>query len=429
MADAAGLFGPSPWEVQQAQQQAQRQQVMDMSRMDATQMGKYGMLSAGAGIADWAAPKMGGVNMAQQQAQKTQEVMGTVGTDFSTSDGMMRKANEFRVAGDLRTAGMLTMKANELKRQEAAAALATRKQDFQEGEAADLKRLQVESAIEAKRAALQQQADAAKLRSEDMRYSADQRAEAAKYAADARREIAMLMASLKQSQGNGAGGSATPPKNLTREARLKWELEHGMIDQAAYDSAMSASPGGVLRQKQQDAVNASVSQFDLIKGNISNLANVGPDGKVTLKPAAQSLFGQYAQYRPEMTMSQESVDAKVALEALTDQVMLANLADAKQRVGQSFGSMQVQEWDKFTNQLKSLKRAQSEASATSALAEVLSFIEKKRNVLNVALGTPNTAEMERTVPGAPPAPAKPPAAGGAKPKTVIRFDAQGNMVK
>jgi len=215
--------------------------------------------------------------------------------------------------------------------------------------------------------------------------------------------IATLTAEMKRagiearSAAAGAGGTA-PPKNLTREARLGWELENGMIDQATYDAAMSASPGGVLRQKQVESANTARSSFEAVKRNIDQLYDAQSG---SLKPAAQSLFGQYAQYRPEMSMSQESVDAKLALEGLTDQVMMANLADAKARVGQSFGSMQVQEWDKFTQQLTSLKRGLSEKQAAESMKYVLNFIKTKGNVLETALSKPNTVSPPAVKPQAP----------------------------
>jgi hypothetical protein len=123
MATDTGLFGPSPWEVQQAQQQAQQQQLMSMSKMDSNQLGKFGLMSAGAGLGDMLAAKLGGVNPALQHAQQSEQIFGQGDTDLSTSAGLMAKANQFRQAGDLRTAMALTLKANELKKQESKAAL------------------------------------------------------------------------------------------------------------------------------------------------------------------------------------------------------------------------------------------------------------------------------------------------------------------
>ena len=269
-----------------------------------------------------------------------------------------------------------------------------RKQDFQENDAMSLKREQLAQKAELKKEQLQQEMEAAKLRSQDARYTADQRREAASEATAMRGQIAQLMAEMRRlgiEAKNSASGDAKP-KGLTREAGLKWELDNGKIDQATYDAAISASPGGVLRQKQTDAMNTSETGFAAVERNVDQLYD---QKNKSLKPAAKSLFGQYAQYRPESTMSQESVDAKLALEGLTDQVMMTNLAEAKARVGQSFGSMQVQEWDKFTQQLTSLKRGLSEEQAATSMANVLDFVKNKRAVLKKALNTDNVIQADR----------------------------------
>jgi hypothetical protein len=135
--------------------------------------------------------------------------------------------------------------------------------------------------------------------------------------------------------------------------------------------------------EKSDAAQSANMQFDAIERNIEQLYD-SREGK--LKPSAAELFGQYAQYKPDALLSQQAVDAKNALDSLTDQVMITNLTDAKERVGQSFGSMQAQEWDKFTRQLISLKRSQSPKSAAEAMKYVTNFIKTKRKVFDVAMG-------------------------------------------
>ena len=385
---ADGLFGPSPWEIQQTQQQAMVQNAAAYAQQSPLERAAAGMYQAGGMLGGMGAEALGGKNVAVEQAKRQEQIMGSGDEDLGTSAGMAAKADQFRKAGDLRTATALTLKANEMKRQEAAAALAAQKetraqtkQDFDMEERFKLDKEVRLGQLENKKKELEQQLiianqnDATRKEGNQIRLTLGQLAN----------EIARLRVEAK-SAAAGAGGAA-PPKNLTREARLGWELENGMIDQATYDAAMSASPGGVLRQKQVESANTARSSFEAVKRNIDQLYDAQSG---SLKPAAQSLFGQYAQYRPEMSMSQESVDAKLALEGLTDQVMMANLADAKARVGQSFGSMQVQEWDKFTQQLTSLKRGLSEKQAAESMKYVLNFIKTKGNVLETALSKPNT---------------------------------------
>jgi hypothetical protein len=199
-------------------------------------------------------------------------------------------------------------------------------------------------------------------------------------------------------------GSIKPPKNLTREARLKWELDNGLIDQATYDAAVSATPGAKLQAEKSSAARLTELGFKAVEDNIAKLYD---PVKKTIKPEADALFGKYDQYRPVIAMSQETVDAAKALESLTNQVMMANLADAKDRVGQSFGSMQVQEWDKFTQQLTSLQRGLSPTAAAEAMEYVQNFIKTKRGILRAAMGTGGGAmPAAPSGAGTPPPPAK-----------------------
>lgn len=395
-----GLFGPSPWEIQQAQGRQQYSDAADFARMNATQRGVMGMYQAGGMLGGMGAEALGMKNVAVENARRTEQIMGEGDTDLGTSAGLFAKAKQFMDAGDRTTATKLLFKANEFKRQEAAAALAQQKQDTLDAAQLSTSKLQAAQAEKALR-------DNPNLKEIEVGVAGKP---------DYRQKVIVdthnsaitpvkvgdpyqIAAGVRvDARGGGGGGSGTaPPKNLTREARLGWELENGMIDQATYDAAMSASPGGVLRQKQVESANTARSSFDAVKRNIDQLYDAQSG---SLKPAAQSLFGQYAQYRPEMSMSQESVDAKLALEGLTDQVMMANLSDAKARVGQSFGSMQVQEWDKFTQQLTSLKRGLSEKQAAESMKYVLNFIKTKGNVLETALSKPNTVSPPATKPQA-----------------------------
>ena len=397
---AEGLFGPSPWEIQQAQQQAMVQNAAAYAQQSPLERAAAGMYQAGGMLGGMAAGALGGKNVAVEQAKRQEQIMGSGDEDLGTSAGMAAKADQFRKAGDLRTATALTLKANEMKRQEAAAALAARKQetlDEAQLSTARLQKAQAEKALRENPNLKEIEVGVAGKPDYRQKVIVDTHNSAITPVKVG--DPYQIAAGVRvDARGGGGGGSGTaPPKNLTREARLGWELENGMIDQATYDAAMSASPGGVLRQKQVAAADSAKSGFDAVERNVSRLYDTKTGA---LKPAAQSLFGQYAQHRPEISMSQESVDAKLALEGLTDQVMLANLADAKTRVGQSFGSMQMGEWDKFTQQLTSLKRGLSEDRAAEAMRDILKFIKDKRNILDVALNKPNTVSPPATKPQA-----------------------------
>lgn len=403
-----GLFGPSLDEYTQAQTQRDDQAAINFAGMDDNQRNSYLMYKAGGMLMKPIMGALGYENTAESRIKKVQDISSKY--DTTTADGLMQTAKAFNDAGMAREAQIALAKAREMQ---AAASkltyedaktqreLAVAERALREQKSNEFPNLPPEVQAMMMLEKLPPESGAAK----NIRAWLDTKAKGKGEWSDpyelggatvqknlATGEIRTAVSRppvTRVSVGGrgGDGGDITPPKNLTREARLKWELDNGFIDQATYDASISSTPGGVLRQKQQDAVSTAKIGFESVERNINQLFDQ-KTGK--LKPAAESLFGQYSQYRPEITLSQESVDAKLALEGLTDQVMMANLADAKARVGQSFGSMQVQEWDKFTQQLTSLKRGLSPDQAASSMKYVSDFIKNKRNVLDVAMSKPNS---------------------------------------
>jgi len=415
MADTmAGLFGPTPEEVRAAQMQAYQQQAQQYGRMDPFEQANTGMFTSGARIGDLIARATGGVNVAQQRAQQQQEAMR--GLDTTTPEGLLQYAVKLKdinpamaaqavaaarkLASDIADEKYKTAHAAQLgalaKKQEAEAA-AKEKEDGLKNlppEVQAMLKLQTMDPTSPGYTQLKAWLDKKMEGKGDWSEPFDLAgATVQKNLQTGEIRTAVARPPVTKVSVGGAGG--TKPRNLSREAGLKWELDNGMIDQATYDAAISSTPGGVLRQKQTDAIATAEAGFSAVERNINQLFDPN-SGK--LKPAAQPLFGQYAQYRPEASMPQSTVDAKLALEGLTDQVMMANLADAKARVGQSFGSMQVQEWDKFTQQLTSLKRGLSEKQAAESLKYVADFIKNKRAILNKALNTQNVIQSDRTPP-------------------------------
>jgi len=200
-----GLFGPSPAEVQQMQNQAMMQRAQQFAQLAPQERAAASMYKAGGMLAGPVGGMLGMENPAIAQAKRMEQVMGQ-GGDIGTSEGLLAKAEQFRQAGDIRTATALLMKGKEMQRQEQAAALAGRKQDFQENQQYDLKLMQ-----------LAQMGEAAKQRSEDTRMSIEQRREAAREANAIRMEIARLAASSKQ----GAGGMTPAQAFKQKQAESK----------------------------------------------------------------------------------------------------------------------------------------------------------------------------------------------------------------
>lgn len=139
-------------------------------------------------------------------------------------------------------------------------------------------------------------------------------------------------------------------------------------------------------QKKQDAVNASISALAPIEASLAGLlSKPGKDGKRAITPELEAYTGNWDQYMPEAALKQSTVDAGKKLAALKDQITMINLAQAKQAVGQSFGSMQVKEWDKFVNTLSSLDRAQGKEQLSESLNYVDNYIKNHKRELQTAL--------------------------------------------
>ena len=400
MADMGMLSFQTPEEVALARKAAEDARNVQMSQMGLGQSARYGMLSAGSALGNAIGAATGYVDPNEARAQKTQQVMSSPDSDLNTSKGMLAKAAELRTI-DPRLSMQLLLKGRELEKQEAAAALAARKQDTLDAAQLSLTTLQAAQAEKALRENPNlKEIEVGVAGKPDYRQKMiiDSRDPNAKPVLVG--EPYQIAAGVRVDARSGGGsGGMTPPKNLTREARLKWEFDNGMIDQATYDQAMAANPGGKLANAKQEAATNAITHLDNVESNLLKLLD--PKTKKLTEPATALFGSKMNQYRGSMTLGQDSVDAMTSLDALKDQVMLSNLQEAKARVGQSFGSMQLKEWDKFTNQLRSLNRAMSEESAAANMADILKFIRDKKDVMRVALGEGVSAPKQPTAPPVP----------------------------
>ena len=375
---AEGLFGPSPWEIQQTQQQAMVQNAAAYAQQSPLERAAAGMYQAGGMLGGMAAGALGGKNVAVENAKRQEQIMGQGEDDLGTSAGMAAKADQFRKAGDLRTATALTLKANEMKRQEAVAALAARKQDFQEQDAMNFKREQLLQQAELKKAELEQRAKDAQLRSEDARYSADQRRAAAAEAAQTRAMIATLVSETKKAT-TGAGKPLTPAQQIKRDKEM----------------ATSAS---AIRAQDNDIISLG-GDIDKVASDPNLSRATGMSDYVWSRPggAASQIEGQL-----------DSIVNKLKAQGL--KVL---------REGGGIGAITEKEWDILANQVANIDRKKGAEYVKGELEKVkLRMNEMKRNAAQ------RHAEQfgEEYTPSREAAPVP-----GAKPR--IKFDANGNVIK
>ena len=375
---AEGLFGPSPWEIQQAQQQGLRQQAAAYAKQSPMERAAAGMYQAGGMLGGMGAEALGGKNVAVENARRTEQIMGEGDADLGTSAGMAAKADQFRKAGDLRTATALTLKANEMKKQEAAAALAARKQEFQEQDAMNFKREQLLQQAEIKKAELEQRAKDAQLRSEDARYSADQRRAAATEAAQTRSMIAALVSEAKKAT-TGAGKPLTPAQQIKRDKEM----------------ATSAS---AIRAQDSEIVSLG-SDIDAAISNPYLSRATGVSSKLPSLPGG------------------EASKVEGQLDSIANRLRAQGLKVLRE--GGGIGAITEKEWDILANQVANIDRGKGDAYVKGELEKVkLRMSEMKRNAAQrhaEQFGEEYTPSRE----GAP--------APAAKPR--IKFDANGNVIK
>ena len=338
---ADGLFGPSPWEIQQAQQQAMVQNAAAYAQQSPLERAAAGMYQAGGMLGGMAAGAFGGKNVAVEQAKRQEQIMGQGEDDLGTSAGMATKAEQFRKVGDLRTATALTLKANEMRRQEAAAALAARKQDFQEQDAMEFKRQQLLQQADLKKAELEQRAKDAQLRSEDARYSADQRRAAAAEAAQTRAMIATMMAEVKKASTGGASGKPLTPIQAAKQDKLK------------------AESSAAIRAQDSDIVTLG-ADIDKVASDPNLSRATGVSDYIWSRPggAASQIEGQL-----------DSIVNKLKAQGL--KVL---------REGGGIGAITEKEWDILANQVANIDRKKGDVYVKGELEKVkLRMAEMKRN--------------------------------------------------
>lgn len=373
----AGLFGPSPWEVQQAQQQALGQSAAAYAQMSPIERAAAGMYQAGGMLTGVAADALGGVNVPKQQAQRTEQIMGAEGTDLTSSQGLFAKADEFRKAGDLRTAAALTMKAQEMKRQEQAAALAARKQDFQENDAMEFKRLQLTQAAELKQAQLAQAAEAARMRSEDTRLGIEARREAAREANQMKLMLAQMTAEIAKMKA-GLGGVEKP---MTAAQKFKEQ------------QASTKSMQGV--RQLDDTVANTQALIDQIE------KHPGLGGATGMRGAIFSMPGG------------EAKDAENLIKEFKAQTAMAGLNLVRQ--GGGIGAMTEKEWPLVEQMVAAIDPLAGKDAMLAQMRKVLAKIEQIRE--NARMSHTETFGGE-TAPAAP-----------TKPGQRIKVDANGNIIK
>lgn len=113
----AGLFGPQPWQIEQAQQQAFDTTADRYAQMTPFQQASGMLFRGGGGLARGGAQMAGMQSTQMAQAQKTQAILSQI--DTTTAEGLAKGAMLANQAGDPRLAFTLTQAAQQKKASEA----------------------------------------------------------------------------------------------------------------------------------------------------------------------------------------------------------------------------------------------------------------------------------------------------------------------
>jgi len=288
-----GLFGPTPDQLQQQMLQQQDQSALMTAKLNPWERAAYYTGRAGSGLVNAVAPALGLVNPMQQQAAQMQGAMQ--GADLQTPEGLRAAAKKMLDVGNQKSAYLLGQKAAELEKEQAATALAERKQTFQENEALQLKKDQLAQAAELKKAQLEQAAEAARLRSEDRQASTQQRADAAAEANATKLQIAQLMAEMKRmgiEAKQSAQGVMTPAqafKQKQAEAKSSGQLR-GMDN--SFENLTSAANKIVNHPGLDAATGLSSLVWSRPGGEASQVENLLSEFKSGVKKTGLDLVRQ-----------------------------------------------------------------------------------------------------------------------------------------
>lgn len=223
MADMSGMFGPSPYEIEQQRNAQAQKYAYDFANMNATQRGSMGLYQAGSMFGDLGAKALGGVNPAVQNAQMTHEAAKQF--DTSTPEGLMQYAAKIKEYDPAR-ATQAVMMARKMQAEAASAARLAAKDDLAERRFQEAEKVKIQNDAQAKADTLAAriQSDKDKLESGNYNKEQDRALRAQIYAGQ--NQLGMMNAELRRmgleakTAGSGAGKPLTAAQQVKRDKDL-----------------------------------------------------------------------------------------------------------------------------------------------------------------------------------------------------------------
>lgn len=392
----SGLFGPSPYEVEQQRRTQMGTDATNFANMNATQRGVMGMYKGAGMLAGAGAEAMGMVDPAVANAQAMRQA--AQGVDTGTPEGLMEFAQKIQTFAPEKAAQAVAM-ARKMKADAAAAALAQNKDDRAQQKLEEVDKQRMENDYNIKLATLEATKQRDREMAESRAATTEQREAASKRADATDRYIAGLTAEMRRlgleaKTSAAAAKSATGEKPLTADQRMKWERKKG-------------EDIGTLQAVETELDNM-VTQATALKKHPGLPGATGMSGYLYSKPGGDS----------------------ATAEALLDEFKASTSAAGleKVRMGGGIGAMTVQEWPLVERMIANidpkklgLKGTQDAIDKVINKMKAMSSVAKKR--YQAIHGESAPGEMDGETPPPPADNAKPPA----KPR--IKFDANGNIIK
>lgn len=362
-----GLFGLTPEDIIQQQQDEMEKRAIRYGEMDPFQRASAGMFGAGSGLADFFAPRLGGVNPAVQRAQQMRDMQK--GVDLTSPEGLMTAAKRFSDAG-------MTEQALELVK-------AARDLEFKQAQA---KQFAANSAKAERANAISEAQSKAEEDWMDSRPSdsSDEKAIREWYMKMPPHLLAkgglglisklsgVTQQKLPKDMEIGPDGKPRPIPGSLLDIRTKESNEKQRITAEK------------LKAKQDEAESARRESIDYFDSLISNIDYLMPRQSVNGKDIVfrhkglNSAVGPVDSMIPLRILPRDARDARQRLEQLQSQTLQEGLANAKKRAGQSFGSMQVAEWDRFKSLIADISSATDDDILVERLQNLRDWLIKQK---------------------------------------------------
>ena len=253
-----GLFGLSPYDVQQSRLQDTNAQALQYAKLDPFQKANMSLYQAGGGLGRMGAGMMGMVDPKEQEAQLAE--MGQAQIDHSTPEGLLKGAEMFNQVGNPKMAMMYAQAAQAMKASQSKLNLEAAQAHKAMVQADEEPKMRMEIArgnLDARLQGLANQVEASKQRSEDTRFSIEERTKSAEQARALQLQIAQMMDETKRFGIQSASDAKSEKEQAKLDVKDEAKKSFGFsIDSLISDYNKLNELGGMVDSSNNSVSNA-----------------------------------------------------------------------------------------------------------------------------------------------------------------------------